>query len=104
MTTFAAAFRELVTPDLARMCCARGLFIALGVSGWNEAFAEVVAEARRRGAGHLPAHAFAQLEEWVAATLLAAVDKAEAENEAFAAMPNAALWAIILERPWQTSP
>ena len=35
MTTFAAAFRELVTPDLgiaASVGQARGLFIALGVS------------------------------------------------------------------------
>jgi hypothetical protein len=104
VSSFAAAFRDLVTPRLAALCLTHGDAVALGASTWPEAFADVIAEARAKGALHLPDDVYLQLEEWVAATLLAAIDKAETENEAYAAMPNAALWAIILERPWSTSP
>lgn len=103
MSVFAVAFRELVTPDLARMCRARGVFIALGMNGWGESFDEVMTEALHRGASHLPADVFVQLEEWVAMSLLRAITKAEAETESYADMPDKALWSIILERPWPTT-
>ena len=38
VSTFAATFRELVIPDLQRMIAARGLFVALGLSGWSDAY------------------------------------------------------------------
>jgi hypothetical protein len=101
LTTFAATFRELVTPDLARMCRARGVFIALGMNGWGESFDEVMTEALHRGAIHLPAVVFEQLEEWVATSLLRAITAADTEQ--YAAMPDREVWGIILERPWSTT-
>ena len=54
MSTFVAAFGQVVIPDLTRMCEARGLFVALGLDGFSDACGEVWCEALRRGADRLP--------------------------------------------------
>ena len=103
MSTFAATFRELVIPDLTRMIAARGLFLALGLSGWSEAYDEVLDEASRRGALHLPDAVFRQLEDWISDELLKASTAAEPLAQRAAAASDKALWRCILERPWPTT-
>ena len=77
MTTFATTFRAIVCPDLARMCRSRGLFVALGMDDWSEAYDELMAVARARGACHLPDAMLFEFEDWLSAELLRAVDAAQ---------------------------
>lgn len=103
MSAFASAFREIVIPDLARMCQSRGLFVALDLDGYSEAFDEIVATAARRGALHLAGDMFRQLEDWIATELLKAVDTHAAACRHFEVMADKDVWSIILERPWPTT-
>ena len=102
MANFSDAFRAMVGPDLRRMCANRGLFVALGLDGFADACDEVIAEARKRGAAHLPDAVHRQLEDWISATLLEAIDAAMPTVRAAEAATDSRLWAVILERPWPT--
>ena len=70
MTTFPATFRELVIPDLRRLCRVHGLFVALDNRTFSEAFSAVWQEASCRGALLLPDNLMLEIEEWVMLTIL----------------------------------
>lgn len=74
MSTFAATFRELVMPTLKRMCAAHALFVACELQDFCDAHTTVMREAERRGAAHLPDDLRAELDAWIASTILREVE------------------------------
>ena len=76
--SFAEQYRADVVPRLARIARVQGLFLACGLTGFDEAWGEVFAEARRLGALHLPEALRDDLMAWVTSTVLA--ETIEAEN------------------------
>jgi hypothetical protein len=63
--SFAALFRRHVVPSLTQQCQAQGLFVALGLIRFEEAFQAVMQAAIHRGALHLPPSILEDLEEWL---------------------------------------
>lgn len=82
MATFATTFGELVTPDLRRMCRSEGLFVALEMKEFQDAYATVWGEARRRGALMLPMSIIDQLQDWILNQILQAEAEARPDVEA----------------------
>lgn len=80
--TFAAAFRELVMPDLRQHCRTQALFVALDHSTFTEASAAVMAQAAERGASKLPNNLLLELQDWINATILREIDGHAATAEA----------------------
>lgn len=75
MTTFASTFRELVTPDLRRLCEQEAVPVAWETKDFTAAWAVVMREAKRRGLLHLPQHLQDELDWWVCRTICAEVAK-----------------------------
>lgn len=76
-STFPAAFRRLVGTRLESMALSRGLFIALEIDTFGEAHAEIMREACRLGASHLPPYLFDDLIDWTQTLLAEAATAAE---------------------------
>lgn len=70
MSSFAAAFRVHVIPEIRRLCKLQGLYVALGVHGFAEAHSAVLDHARRRGSNHLPDDVLFELEDFICTKLL----------------------------------
>jgi hypothetical protein len=73
--TFAATFRDIVIPDITRLCRAQGLFVALALREFSDAWSTVMAHATRRGASALPADILQQLDDFIGTSILRAVDE-----------------------------
>jgi hypothetical protein len=71
------AFRDTVLPALAPVCRAQGLFLTLEMVDFDGAWAAVMARACARGALHLSPERWDDLDDWVCARLLEAVDAFE---------------------------
>lgn len=82
MATFAAAFRELVMPDLRMMCRTQALFVALDQCAFTEASAAVMGHATTRGASKLPDNLILELQDWIDTTILREIDGHAATAEA----------------------
>lgn len=92
MSTFAATFRELVMPDLRRMCRLQALAVARGRCGFSDASNSVFAHARARGATHLPVSLIAdngqrrdlilELHDWIDVTILKTIADVESRPDA----------------------
>lgn len=79
MTTFAAAFREIVTPALSNAARSQGARLALDLCSFTEAYDHVFGIARQRGALHLSDNLLIELEEWIAGQLLSVFNELEPE-------------------------
>lgn len=77
---FVEAFRADAVPKLRGMIKSRGLFVALGLDRFSEAHAEIMHEACRLGATHLPPRELDRLLDWSATALLRATLAAEARH------------------------
>lgn len=75
MSTFAAAFREIVTPQLRLLIRVQALFVLLDMVTFNDAITDVHRFAVKRGALQLPAQLQVDLEDWIGQTLLEFIDK-----------------------------
>lgn len=75
---FARDFRSIVIPRLQNLAIAYGACIAAGVCDWADAHQSLWNYARRHGAAWLPDGVVDDLDDWLSATLLAAIDQAEA--------------------------
>ena len=75
MPTFEESFRAHVVPDLRRMCEAWGVRLAWEDGEFTEAITAIEAEARKRGADSLPGFRRPRLNDWIARTLLAEIDR-----------------------------
>lgn len=82
MSTFQAAFREIVVPDLRRACRLQALSVARQRCTFMDAHASVMAQARSRGALHLPDGILLDLEVWIDATILRTATDVEIRPEA----------------------
>ena len=74
---FAADFRFNIIPRLNHLTRVHGLFVACGLDGFDEAWQEIYAEARRCGANHLSDAVQDDLREWITTTLLTQTVAAE---------------------------
>jgi hypothetical protein len=88
MATFAATFRELVMPSLARMCRTQGLFVALDLYTFSEASSAVMAAAVKRGASSLPDGLVMELGDWISTAILRAIDEFTPGVEAHCAVAD----------------
>lgn len=104
MATFAATFRELVMPSLARMCRTQGLFVALDLYAFSEASSAVMAAAVKRGASSLPDTLLLELDAWIGVALLRAVDEFTPAIEAHRAVADRVAADIArCEAAWRTA-
>ena len=74
MSTFAAVFREHVTPDLQRLIKATAPCVAMCVMTFGEACESIMANAIRRGATSLPDDVFLDLRNWISTQLFLAIE------------------------------
>jgi hypothetical protein len=98
MTTFIDAFRQMVLPDLRKACRLQALSVARERCDFTDAYAAVMAQARRRGAAHLPDHALIDLEAWIDTTILKTITDIETRPEAAREIVDEALegmWATM---------
>lgn len=77
MSNFADAFRELVVPDLRRTCRLQALAVARERCSFTDAWIAVMAQARKRGATHLPTNILMDLGEWIEITILETITDLE---------------------------
>lgn len=77
MKSFPVHFTAHVKPQLRNLAEAEAVCIVHGVETWGCAFDAVMRHARQRGAMHLPIAELEDLEDWIAITLLAEIDRAE---------------------------
>jgi Na+/phosphate symporter len=104
MTTFAATFRELVMPSLARMCRTQGLFVALDLCTFSEASGTVMAAAAKRGASSLPDGLVMELGDWIGTAILKAIDEFTPAIEAHrVAADRVAVDIARCEAAWRTA-
>lgn len=78
MSIFAIHFRQYVIPRLRRLATAEAFCVVRGAEDWSGAFDSLMAYARRYGAMYLPDYVFADLDDWMSATLLEEIDRQEA--------------------------
>lgn len=78
--TFAAHFREHVTPLLADEADKQGKQLAFELTDWTIAESRVTATARRYGATNLPEETMTDLLDWIDTRILAAQVEQEALN------------------------
>lgn len=102
MSSFAAAFRDLVMPDLRRSCRLQALSMARDRCDFSEATDAVLAQAQRRGATHLPDGLISELIDWIDATLLRTVAEIETKPDAAREIVDEAL--RPLEAAWRMTP
>lgn len=76
--TFAQAFRAHVAPRLERLCALQGVYVSMGIVGFDEAYNVVMDLARRLGALHLSSQDLLALEDWIATRILHHHDAHEA--------------------------
>lgn len=76
--TFPAHFREHVLPRLRRLVTAEAFCVVRGAQSWSEAFDGTMRYAQRYGALYLPPGVFADLDDWISATLLEEIVRQEA--------------------------
>lgn len=91
MSNFAAAFREIVVPDLRRACRLQALAVARERCNFTDAWIAVMAQARRRGATHLPTSIIIDLEAWIDTTILQTIADIETRPEAAREIVDGAL-------------
>lgn len=94
MSTFFAAFHEMVVPDLRRACRLQALAVARERCGFTDAWIAVMAQAGRRGASHLSDEVLMELEEWIDTTILKAITDIETRPEAAREIVDEALGAM----------
>lgn len=82
MSTFAAAFREIVMPDLRRRCRISALMVARERWSFTEASSHTFDLARARGAAHLPDGVLTDLHGWIDSTLLRTIADIETRPDA----------------------
>jgi hypothetical protein len=75
---FAHHFRQCVIPRLQRLATAEAFCVVRGAEDWSGAFDSLMAYAKRYGALHLAPDTFADLDDWLSATLLQEIDQQEA--------------------------
>lgn len=81
MSDFSATFREIVVPDLRRACRLNALAVARERCSFTDAWIAVMAQARRRGATHLPTAIIIDLEAWIDTTILQTIADIEIRPE-----------------------
>lgn len=81
MSTFAAAFKEIVIPDLRRHCRLQAVFVAHGRKSFTDGTGVVWHYAMARGAGHLPLPNIDQLGDWIDTTVLQTIAEIETSPE-----------------------
>lgn len=81
MSNFSATFREIVVPDLRRACRLNALAVARERCSFTDAWIAVMAQARRRGATHLPMAIIIDLEAWIDTTILQTIADIEIRPE-----------------------
>ena len=74
-SSFADTFRATVVPRLRPVIEARGLFVALEMETFTEARGDLIREAGRLGAYHLPPEHLDALSDWIARELVLAIDR-----------------------------
>lgn len=94
MTEFAAAFREIVVPDMRQLIRATAPCVAMCVMRWTEAHASIMHAASKRGASLLPDNVYDDFEDWVCTQLLNAIATWEAA-------PRNAKAATAAREQWQ---
>ena len=87
--TFEETFSALVVPHLRRMIKVFTIDVAWGRSDFDEAESVIWREAARRGATWLTPERQDQLEQWIAVSLMKAVDKEIPRADSFQAMLEA---------------
>jgi hypothetical protein len=75
--TFPDAFAKHVVPLIHRALRAQGLFIALEMSTWADAYAEIWRIANQRGAAHLPDATHDLLDTFILVGLSEAIEMAQ---------------------------
>lgn len=98
MSTFQAAFRELVVPDLRRACRHQALSVARDRCGFTDANIAVYRMATARGATHLPDGILLDLEVWIQTVILKTVVDIENRPEAAREIVDE-----ILEATWRAT-
>ena len=98
MATFAAAFREIVIPDLRKACVVQGMYLSAGLATWPEAFGEVLKLATDRGALHLPSSDWDGLTDWIAAELTRDVARSDQLTTEWEALTPAHQWQAMARR------
>lgn len=94
MSTFSAAFREIVVPDLRRSCRLHALSVARDRCSFMDAHAAVMALALKRGMLHLPGDVLIDLETWIDTIVLKTVIDIENRHEAAREIVDEALEAL----------
>lgn len=82
MSTFHAAFREIVVPDLRRACRLQALSIVRGRCDFIEAHTAVMGMARARGALSLADQLLADLDDWIDTTILKTIADINTRSDA----------------------
>jgi hypothetical protein len=85
-----------VVPDLKRRIEQHALMVACEITEFDDFYHEVMAEAYRRGANHLPYRILADLDAWVCSTILREMWRyvpAVAEAERRGEVP----WAYVIQ-------
>lgn len=85
MSGFAAAFREIVLPQLAPTIAFEAALMAAGCTDFSEAFSAVFSAAADRGVMHLSDDALHSFNEWLATQIVKQSDEAARRGEAFRA-------------------
>ena len=80
MSTFAAAFRDIVVPDIKRFIQASAPCVGLGVISFAQACDGAERIAARRGSARLPDDVFRQLVDWISDAMLREVEAYERAN------------------------
>lgn len=75
--TFADMYRSMVAPKLREMCRAQGALVTLSLTGFAEAYWDVMHAAARLGASHLPSDILLELEATITEWLLEAAAEIE---------------------------
>jgi hypothetical protein len=96
VSNFATAFRELVMPDMRRMCRLQAVFIAHGRHSFTHGSGVAWRLATRRGATHLPVAVVDQLDDWIDTTILTTIAEIEASPDTAPAIVDEYLEAACL--------
>jgi len=102
MADFDAAYKAIVIPRLRRMAALNGHFVSTGDMGFGEAVDQVIAEAHRLGAAYLTADRLNDLNDWIMAAVLKAMDEADQIGDAIRADPVPHFAGIAAEQPHLT--
>ena len=102
MADFDAAYKAIVIPKLRRMAALNGHFVSTGDMGFGEAVDQVIAEAHRLGAAYLTTDRINDLNDWIMAAVLKAMDEADQIAASIRTDPVPHFAGIAAERPHLT--